>query len=61
MYIFNRWGELIFETTDLNKGWDGTYNGIVVQEGVYVWKIVGAPLDNEADLKEYYGHVTVLK
>ncbi|MFT4600609.1 MAG: hypothetical protein ACI857_000785 [Arenicella sp.] len=61
MYIFNRWGEIVFETEDLDQGWDGTYNGVIVQDGVYVWKITGAPLNSEADLKEYYGHVTVLK
>ena len=61
LYIFNRWGELLFETDDLNLGWDGTYNGVIVPDGVYVWKIVAAPLSNEADLKEFYGHVTVLK
>jgi len=61
LYIFNRWGELIFETEDLDQGWDGTYQDVIVQDGVYVWKIVGAPFDNEADLKEYHGHVTVIK
>lgn len=61
MYIFNRWGELLFETEDVNGSWDGTYNGVIVPDGVYVWKITGAPLNNEADLKEYHGHVTVLK
>lgn len=61
LYIFNRWGELIFETEDLDQGWDGTYNGVLVPDGVYVWKITGAPLSNEAELEEYYGHVTVLK
>ena len=61
LYIFNRWGELVFETKDVTQGWDGSYNGVVVQDGVYVWKIVGAPLNNEADLREYTGHVTVLK
>ncbi len=40
LYIFNRWGELLFETNDLTKGWDGTYQGQDVQSGVYVWKAV---------------------
>ena len=34
--IFNRWGELIFSSNDLSKGWDGTYKNIPVQEDVYV-------------------------
>jgi gliding motility-associated-like protein len=36
-YIFNRWGELIFETHDTEKGWDGSYKGKMVQDDVYVW------------------------
>lgn len=38
MQIFNRWGELIFETFDINIGWDGYYRGKLCQLGVYVWK-----------------------
>ena len=37
--IFNRWGELIFETYDVNIGWDGYYKGTMCQQDVYVWKI----------------------
>ncbi len=37
--IFNRWGELIFRSTDISKGWDGTYKGHKVQQDVYVWKL----------------------
>lgn len=38
LQIFNRWGELIFETTDIKKGWDGYYRDQLCQTGVYVWK-----------------------
>ncbi len=34
--IYSRWGEKLFETTDINKGWDGNYLGSECQEGVYV-------------------------
>ncbi|MBC7865187.1 MAG: PKD domain-containing protein, partial [Bacteroidia bacterium] len=37
--VFDRWGELIFETHDTEQGWDGTYKGDKVQIDVYVWKI----------------------
>ena len=40
MSIFNRWGHMIFETTDINKGWDGTYNGSPCMLGAYVYRIV---------------------
>ncbi len=36
--IFNRWGEQIFESLDVNIGWDGYYRGKLCQQDVYVWK-----------------------
>lgn len=35
MTIINRWGEIVFQTTDLNQGWDGNYLGEPAPEGVY--------------------------
>lgn len=40
MYIYNRWGELIHEFTNLGVGWDGTYKGKPVNTGVYVWTLI---------------------
>lgn len=34
-YIFNRWGQKLYEWTDIDGGWDGTYNGKQVADGVY--------------------------
>lgn len=60
LYIFNRWGELIFEAHNPTISWDGSYKGTMVQQDVYVWKIIVK--DNvEGDTHEYIGHVTVLK
>ena len=58
--ILNRWGEVIFESYNAAKGWDGTYGGTLVQDGVYVWKIEFGDINND---EKYYhtGHVTVLK
>ncbi|MDA3953838.1 MAG: immunoglobulin domain-containing protein [Bacteroidales bacterium] len=39
--VFNRWGVLVFESSDFNIGWDGYYNGKLLSEGVYVWKVTG--------------------
>lgn len=38
MQIYNRWGELIYETHDVNDKWDGTYKGVDVPQGVYLYK-----------------------
>ncbi|MEZ4757912.1 MAG: gliding motility-associated C-terminal domain-containing protein [Flavobacteriales bacterium] len=37
--VFDRWGELLYETSDLNMGWDGTYRGTVVKNDMYVWRM----------------------
>ncbi len=58
--VFNRWGELVFETKDINTGWDGMHQGEIVNPGVYVYYIE-APclLDGSKLLKK--GNVTVLR
>lgn len=37
--IYNRWGELLFESNDVNIGWDGYYRGVLCKQDVYVWKV----------------------
>jgi gliding motility-associated-like protein len=39
MRIFDQWGELLYSTTNLNGGWDGTYKGKVQPSGVYIYAI----------------------
>jgi gliding motility-associated-like protein len=39
MLIYDRWGELVFRTTDLYTGWDGRYNGKAPFSDVYVYKV----------------------
>ena len=39
MEIFDRWGSLLFKSTDINKGWDGRVNGIMSPIGAYVYSI----------------------
>jgi gliding motility-associated-like protein len=49
--IFNRWGQLVFETTDPNKHWDGTQNNIELPPDNYVW-IVDGYCDNGKRVKK---------
>ena len=58
-FIFNRWGELIFESYNPAIGWDGTYKGKVVNIDAYVWLLRTSDNDNQPH--EYMGHVTVVK
>ena len=39
MAIYNRWGEKLFETKEIEMGWDGTYKGETVTNGVYLYQI----------------------
>jgi len=58
--IFDRWGEIIWESHDPNFKWDGTYNGNMCQDGAYIWKIQFNVLGNDGRV-ENYGHVTILR
>ena len=60
MLIFDRWGELIFETHNKEIGWDGKFLGKLVQDGVYIWKIK-LKIEDVDDRKTYHGHVTLLR
>ena len=59
MLIFNRWGEIMFESYNFNVGWDGTYGGKVCQDGTYVWVIEYK--DNSNNKQQLVGHVNLLK
>lgn len=60
MKIFNRWGEIIFETNNVEVGWDGTYHDEIVKDGTYTWKIEFKTSSSDAR-KIAVGHVNVLK
>ncbi len=60
LLIFNRWGELIFETSHPSEGWDGTYKGLMSQQDVYVWKIYCKEVSTIQN-HQYIGHVTLIK
>jgi gliding motility-associated-like protein len=60
MTIYNRWGQVVFETSDASQGWDGTLGGIVQQEGMYVWKI-GYKIKENDEKQEIAGHLTMIR
>jgi large repetitive protein len=61
MSIFDRWGNEIYKTNDVRKGWDGHANGgsKIAQIDVYVWKI--KTKDFRGENHSYVGHVTIVK
>jgi gliding motility-associated-like protein len=58
LQIYNRWGQLIFESSEYDEGWDGTYNGNPSPQGTYVYKLV---YDNVFGVsKQQKGSVTLI-
>ncbi|PJA07420.1 MAG: hypothetical protein COX70_06695, partial [Flavobacteriales bacterium CG_4_10_14_0_2_um_filter_32_8] len=60
MQIFDRWGEVIFETSNAERGWDGTYKGKKATAGTYIWKVV-AKEEYAPIIHDNYGHVTIMR
>jgi gliding motility-associated-like protein len=60
--IFDRWGELIYTSTDPDAFWDGTYDGTPAQDGVYVYTVRYRSIaDAGVVSKQLTGHVTLLR
>lgn len=57
--IFNRWGEKVFETTDINSGWDGRLNGENQPMGVYIYEAEAVTIDGRPFKKQ--GNVTLIR
>ena len=57
--VFDRWGEKVFETTDVTHGWDGTFRNQKMNTGVYVYDII-VTLYNDVIAKKK-GSVTLLR
>jgi gliding motility-associated-like protein len=60
LLIFNRWGEILFESNNHQVGWDGTYGGKVVKDGTYIWKIEFKTKYTD-ERKVHHGHVNILR
>ncbi|MDR1726272.1 MAG: gliding motility-associated C-terminal domain-containing protein [Bacteroidales bacterium] len=57
--IFDRWGEKVFETTNINEGWDGRFRGQMCQNGVYFYR-----LEVECEAERTYstsGDITLIR
>jgi gliding motility-associated-like protein len=57
--IFNRWGEIVWESKDPAVYWDGTFNGKLVQSGTYTWTL-NVKDDNTDEVFYYRGHINVI-
>lgn len=61
LWIFDRWGEMIFYSDDITKGWDGKVHGKsgIEKQDVYIWKV--KLKDVLGKKHDYVGHVTLLR
>ena len=62
MTIFNRWGEVVFQSLNPNEGWDGSFgmDGRDVEDGVYIYKIK-YKIPQEDDYRICVGHVNLIR
>jgi gliding motility-associated-like protein len=57
--VYNRWGQMVFETTDITKGWDGIYKGMKADPAVFAWYL-RAKCYNGDELKKK-GNTTLIR
>jgi len=57
--VFNRWGETVYTSKELDFAWDGTFEGVPVQDGTYTWKITYVTLFGLEET--IHGHVNVIR
>lgn len=61
LQIFNRWGELVFETRDPQKLWDGTYNNQPVQQGIYTIALRYGYKGAKTRNSDFYGNIHLIR
>jgi gliding motility-associated-like protein len=57
--VFNRWGEKVFETSDKEIGWDGTFKGEALNTGVYVYRLEGKTFEGKSYSAK--GNITLIR
>lgn len=57
--VFDRWGKLVFETSDVTRQWDGKVNGTPAPMGVYIWEADGFCIENKRFKRS--GNVTLVR
>lgn len=60
LIVFNRWGEILFESNNAEVGWDGTYGGMPSPDGTYIWQIQFKELDKDKHVL-IRGHFNLLR
>lgn len=58
--VFNRWGNVVWESHDPNGRWDGTFDGKKCSDGVYTWKLTFNVFGNDSKITDH-GHLTLIR
>ena len=58
--LYNRWGELLFESNKISEGWDGRFMGDIVQNGVYIYLVTFRDIGSKKRIFEE-GNVTLIR
>jgi gliding motility-associated-like protein len=58
--IFNRWGNVVWESQDPNGKWDGTYQGKMCTDGIYIWKLKFNVFGDDDKITDH-GHLSIIR
>ena len=61
LLIYNRWGEIVFESENIDFGWDGTYKNRKAQDGTYTWELIFTDNSCIGKKEHLYGHVNLIR
>jgi gliding motility-associated-like protein len=59
MMVYDRWGEMLFESSRQDNGWDGTYKGVAMNPGVYIYKVEAEYLNGKRTSQS--GSITLMR
>ena len=60
LLVFNRWGQIVWESHNPQSKWDGTYNNSKCQDGIYFWTVTYGVEDTD-ERKQIQGHLTIIR
>jgi gliding motility-associated-like protein len=52
MQVFNRWGQVIFETNNFSTQWDGTFDGMPAPQGSYVYRVAATGITGRSATRD---------
>ena len=61
LLIYNRWGEIVFESENIDFGWDGTYKNRIAQDGTYTWELIFTNNSCLGKKEHLYGAVNLIR